>query len=109
MILQAYKTIEDINGSGIEGVFQTAAEATNALVPLILAAIFFILAFGSYYIMQRRFGEGDLPACLTVSGLVVVLCALLMSMIPNFINIPTITITIVLEIIFFFWLVLSRV
>ena len=103
-----YKTLSDLNASEPTGLFQVVAEAVPSFPSMMLGAIFIILTFGSYFVMQRKFGKGDLPACCTVGGLVTVVCAFIMSLIPNFIQMYVIIITIVLELIFVFWLFSSR-
>lgn len=108
MIINAFLTIEEINGTGIEGVLQTAANASPILVPLILGAIFVILSFGTFFSMSRRFGKADLPACMSVAGFITIIAALLMSMIPNFIN-PIVVVTcVVIEILCVLWLFISK-
>lgn len=107
-IFQAYQTIEQVNGTGVIGILQTDAQAVPFLPALILFAIFVILALGSYFSNLRRLGRGDLPASFAVAGLVTVVVGILMSLIPNFINSTTLGIAIILEIIFAFWLFLSR-
>jgi len=108
MIFQAYQTLEDINGTGIQGIIQTATAAVPIFPGLILGALFIILAFASYFSTQRRFGKADFPASFTVAGFVCVVVALLMSLIPNFITNATLVPVIILEIIFFIWLAISR-
>ncbi|KKK89243.1 hypothetical protein LCGC14_2735070 [marine sediment metagenome] len=108
IIFMAFKTMEDINGTGIQGIMQTAAEAVPILPGLILGALFIILAFTSYFSAMRRFGKGDLPASASVAGFVTVIVALLFSLIPNFITNVTIVPVIILEILFVIWLYFSK-
>jgi hypothetical protein len=107
-----YKTLEDINNTGLTGMFQTASSSFDAfpikLPELILFAIFIILSFVSYNSQIRRRGFGDFVASLSVAGLVMVLIAVFMSFIPNFIATRTIIISIIIEIGLVFWLVISK-
>ena len=107
-----YETLETLNATGLNGIFQVSASALDSLgvsfAGLILGAIFIVIAYVSYFSTVRRIGRGDLPASLTVAGFVCVVMAILMSMIPNFIDTKIIVIIIILEIIFAFVLVRSR-
>lgn len=107
-IFQAYRTIEDINQSGLNGILVTTSDAVPILPALILFALFVILSFGSYYSTIRRLGRADFPASFAVAGFVCVIVSILMSLIPNFISTEIVTMTIVLEIIFVGWLYFSR-
>jgi len=108
MIFNTYKTIEDLNVTGINGLLVTASEAVDFLPGLLLFAIFIVLAFGSYFATQRRYGKGDLPSSIATAGLVTVVVSILFSLIPGFIHPRIIVITISLEIVFALWLFLSR-
>jgi len=111
-----YKTIEEVNGTGIIGIFQTASQAVTILSSLILSALFIILAYVSFYSTQRRTGYGDFCASCAVAGAITVIVAVLFSFIPNFmapfsssILVPRDLIySIILEIVFVVALFLSR-
>lgn len=104
----AYTTLENLNASSPTDIFQIVSEAVPIFPTMMLSAIFIILTMGSYFVMQRRFGKGDLPACCSVGGLVTVVCAIIMSLIPNFIQTYVVVVAIVLEILFVVWLFTSR-
>ena len=107
MIFQAYQTLEEVNGTAINGILQTAAQAVPIFPGLIFLAIFIVLAYASYYTTQRRLGRGDMPASFAVGGFVAVVVGLVMTLVPNFINRTTIVTAIVLEIFFVAWLFFS--
>jgi DMSO/TMAO reductase YedYZ heme-binding membrane subunit len=100
----AYKTLEQINATDVTGIFQTASDAVPALAGMLLFAIFIVLAFGSMFAMQRRFGRRDyIPACFAVAGMVTTICAFIMSLIPNFIQTYIIVITTLITIVCILW------
>ena len=86
-IILAYRTLEDINQTGINGILVTASDAVPILPALILGALFIIISFASYFSVQRRIGRGDLPASFAVAGFVTVVVGFIMSLIPNFLSI----------------------
>lgn len=111
-----YQTLEQINGTGIIGIFQTASASINmgpiTLPLLIMMALFIIITFASYFSTQRRYGRGDFPASASVAGFVVCIVGALFSMIPSFmpsnIALNPLTYFVVLEIIFAYWLMSSK-
>lgn len=107
-IILTYKTLEQINGTGINGILQTASDAVPILPALILTALFIILSFGSYFSSVRRLGTASLSASFAVAGFVTTIIAFLMSLIPNFINAYTIGVCVILEIVFVMWLFMGK-
>lgn len=111
-----YKTLEDVNGTGIIGIFQTSSNAVPFLSSLILFALFIVLTFVSFYSTQRRTGYGDFWASTSVSGLITVIVAVFLSFIPNFMQplTPTVLvprdliISIIIEIFLVIMLFMSR-
>ena len=107
--INTFQTMQDLNQTGINGVLVTASTAVPFLPALILFAMFIILSFGAYFSSVRRTGRSDnFVGSLAVAGFVTVVIAFLMTLIPNFIDTYTLSITIVIEIIFVMWLFLSR-
>ena len=104
----AYKTLEDFNGTTMDQPLLAAAEAVPAYPALLLFSIFSIITFGTFFTAIRRFGKGDLPASATAGGFVSVICAVLLSLIPNFMPLAFIIITIIFEILFVWWLLGTR-
>ncbi len=108
-----YKTLEDINNTnGLVGILQTASDAVPILPALIMSALFIVIVFANYFSTQRRTGRGDLPSSFAVAGFVTCIVGGLISMIPNFmpsnILVNPLSYFIILEIVFIFWLFLSR-
>lgn len=100
MIFQAYQTIEQVNGTGINGVLQTASTAVPSLPALILTSIFIVIAYVSFFSTQRRTGRGDFWASCAVAGFVAVVIGFVMTLIPNFITNTTLVPAVALEIVF---------
>ena len=107
-IILAYKTLEQINQTGINGILATSSDAVPLLPALILFALFIILSFGAYFSTVRRIGYASMPSVFAVAGFVTTVIAFMMSIIPNFINTLTIGFCVIIEIGFVFWLYLSK-
>jgi len=103
-----YATLSDLNATGITGILQTVSNAVPIFPGLIIFAIWSVLTLGMFYISIRRIGRGDFLACLVVGGLVASIVAIMMELIPNFINIETIVVTLFLEILFAVILISSK-
>lgn len=116
LIFNYYQTLEQMNKTGIVGIFQTASNAVPILSTLILFALWTVLTWVSFYSTQRRIGDGDFWASATVAGFITVIVATFFSFIPNFmiplspsILVPRdLVFSVILEIIFLIGLVLSR-
>jgi hypothetical protein len=104
----SYATLESLNATGITGILQTVSDAVPIFPGLIIFAIWSVLTLGMFFISVRRIGRGDFLACLVTGGLVATIVAFMMELIPNFINIQTIVVTVFLEIIFAVALISSK-
>ena len=103
-----YKTIEQINGTGMTGLLQTVSDAVPIFPGLILLAIWAILTFGMFFSSVRRTGRGDFVACNAVGWFVAMICSIIMSIIPNFITNVTIIPVIIMTIVSFVFLIISN-
>jgi len=99
-----YKTLEDINGTGIQGILQTASDAVPLLPAMILFSLFIVLSFGSMFYNTRKYGSAKMSSTFAVAGFVTMVVAVMMTLIPNFINTATVVTCIIIEIAFVFWL-----
>ena len=99
----SYETLEQLNATGIVGIFQTNANAVqpNMFPAMIIFAIWAIITIGSFFSNIRRYGKGKLWASVNVGGFVASIVAGLFMIIPNFMPMRILVITVVLEIIAF--------
>lgn len=111
-MFNTYATLQTMNVTGINGIFQVASAAIPlaqvTLPALELFSLFIILSFASFYSTQRRVGQGDMPVSMSVAGLICVVVASIFSFIPNFESWMVLVSVIILEIIFVSWLFISR-
>lgn len=98
-----YKTLEQLNSTGIVGILQTNAIAvqSNMFPAMIILAVWMIITIGSFFSNIRRYGKGKLWASITVGGFVASIIAGLFLIIPNFMPLRILVITVILEIISF--------
>ena len=95
-----YRTLEDLNGTGIVGIFQANAEATIWFPIMIVVSIWAIIGLGSFYASIRRHNRAEFLASLTVGGCVASVIAGILMIIPDVMPLRIVVITIILEIIF---------
>jgi len=100
-----YKTLSDLNATGLVGVLTTNSDATILFPAMIITSIWIILALGSFYATTRRYSKGDFMASLTVGGFVASIIAGIMLIIPNFMPLRVLVITVILEILCFLLLI----
>jgi len=77
-------------------------------IPLFLAAVWIIPAFIIYNEQQRKFGYGDLPAALSVGGIISSVVAILGRLVDGLVSGEVLTITVVLTILSVIWLFFSK-
>lgn len=98
-IFQSYKTLEEINQTGIQGILVTSSNAVPMFPAFILGALFIILTIGSYFATERKIGRGDLFGSMAVAGFVCVIVSFLFSLIPNFQNVYILVSMVIIELI----------
>jgi hypothetical protein len=95
-----FKTLLDYNSSqGLIVPFQAVSDAVPGFAFGVCSVVWLIIALGTYYNQQRRFGKGEIFASTSVGGFIACVSAGLMSLIPNFISTTEIIILIVIELI----------
>jgi len=100
--------IGDVNVSeGMHKILIYVADIEPIFFPLLLFAIFIILAIGSYLLQKNTTGRGDLKASLAASGFVTTLIAYVLSLIP-LIDVFTLVICFVLTAFFVLLLLLPK-
>ena len=106
----AYPTLADRNTSeGIHIMFSYVNDITGGLFAnMTLFAFFVIVMMSSYFSQQRMTGKGDMPSSFAVAGYLTTGLAILLSLIPNFVSVPTIVIALIVSTLGTFWLFLSR-
>jgi len=100
-----YNTLESLNATGLVGLLQTNSDATILFPSMIIVAIWAIIAMGSFYATTRRYGQGNFMASLTVGGFIASIIAGIMMIIPNFMPLRVLVITVIIEILCFLVLV----
>ena len=104
-----YPTLDTVNTSrGVYPLFVYANEIVPIFNPMLLFFIYFVAALGSFFAQKRLAGTSDLPASLTVAGMITSVIAILFSLIPGMINLGVVVLIIGITILSFIWLVFSR-
>jgi hypothetical protein len=105
-----YQTLQEMNATGIIGILQTNAQAMpyNLFPALIITTIWIVISLGSFYSNVRRLGKGDIWASINAGGFIASIIAGLMLIIPNFMPIRVLVITILLEILCFLGMMTER-
>jgi hypothetical protein len=102
--------MESINGSGIIGMLQVNSSAIpfDIFPALIIILIWSIISFGSFYAVSRRYGQGDFLVSLNVGGFIASIIAGILLIFPNFIQLRTVVVTLLLELLFFIMLITDK-
>jgi len=98
-----------INNPGITGILQTivqtptiASQSLSVIFPsMIILTIWAILSIGSFFATTRRYGTANLLASMVIGGFVASLIGGILLIIPNFMPLTVIVISIVIEIVSF--------
>lgn len=104
----AYQTIDQANVTSLTGIFTYSAGIVPILPSLILFAIFLVTVLGSFFAQRRQLGTGNFAASFAVGGFVTMVVAIMLSLIPGFINLTTLVVTIAITILGFIWLIFSE-
>ena len=98
----AYKDYASWNKTGLDQLFVYAANIDNGVgvifVSLLLFSVFMITLLASYF-SSKRFGDGDFAASFAAAGFLTFIIALTMTLIPGFINMTTVVITLIVAIV----------
>lgn len=99
ILFHTYQTLDDANVTSLAGLLSYVSDAVPIFVPMLLFTIYVISGLASYFSQQRLTGEGDLFASLASAGLLTFVVSIIMSLIPNFINITYVIICLVVAIV----------
>jgi len=104
-----YTEYSSVNASeGLQVLFVYANDVTNGLfINLFLFALFLITMMGSFFASKRTTGQGNLAVSFAVAGFFVAGASIILSLIPNMVNIFTVIISIVVAVIGVLWLYLA--
>jgi len=102
-----YQTIQEYNATGLDGIFVYLANAVPLFIPMMLAAIFFLITL-SVYFGTKKYGTGDFFAAATAGGLVTSIIATIMTFTAGMVNLPVLMICIAVTILFFIGMMAKR-
>lgn len=91
-ILQSYRTLADHNVSSLEGIFTYPQTIYVHFYDWMLASLFTIVLFATYFSQKRLEGEGNFVSSFAVAGWLTAMIATIMALIPNMINFLTISV-----------------
>lgn len=111
ILFKTFQTISEYNTT--KGPHVLILQAPNDMsggifVQLLLFALFMIASMGTYFSQKRLFGRADFVASFCVAGFLTAIVAIIMTAMPNVINTYTVVVAIVVAIIGFIWLIISR-
>lgn len=95
----AYTTIDQTNVTGIEGLFTYVAQVVPIFIPLLLFAVFMITMLGSFFSQKRLEGKSDFLSSFAVAAWFTTIIAFVLSLVPNLVNLLTISVCIVTSVI----------
>ena len=98
----------EMNGTGVDELVVDMAQTINIFVPMLLVFVFFVVWITGYRKQRVSTGVGDAPVWATVAGVVTSITALLLSLVPNLIDLGTLVITFLVTIIMGIWLFASK-
>lgn len=84
--IKMYLTFTDFNATAPDGIIQYAVSIVPILPALILFSFFIIVMLASYFSEKRMTGKGNLSIAFAVAGLLTVIFATLLSIIPGIVN-----------------------
>ncbi len=79
--------------TGLDKLFVYVANQVPTFIPMMLFSLFMIIFLGGFFAQQRRTGTGDIAQWFSIAGWLTAISALLMFLIPDLINLPTVLIT----------------
>ena len=102
------QNIQEFNATGIDGLFQYAAQVEPTFTPLLLFTIFMISMLGTYFSNRRMTGKSDFAASFAVGGWFTLIIAFVLNLMDGVINVFTMGICIAVAIIGLAFLIFSR-
>ena len=84
---------------GLQRMFLYAADTVPLFTPLILVALFLIVALGSFYSQTRLGGRGDFWSSFAIAGYVISVVAAVMTLVDGLIDLNTLVIVFAVTII----------
>ena len=94
-----YTDLGTANVTTLSGLFVYISQEVPIFIPMMLLSLFLITLFASYYAQQRARGEGNFWGSFAVSGYLVSVVSVVMSLIPDLINPFYVVVCIVIAII----------
>jgi len=94
-----YIEFTEFNQTGIAGLFLYPSAVWAGFIPLVLFALFSIVLMSTYFSQKRLTGRGNFNSSFAVAGYFTAIVALVMTLTEGLINLPTLTICIVIAII----------
>ena len=103
-------TLDQYNSSkGLHILLQAADDASGGFfINGMLTALFLIVMMGTYFAQKRLTNKGDFPASFAVAGIFTAIVAVVMTLIPDMISTWTVVATIVIAVIGFIFVSITR-
>lgn len=112
MIFEVYQTLQQWQANNTNAGMEGLPLYVNSIVPifssLLLFALFVIILFGTYFSSKRLTGIGDFSVSFVAAAFVTAIVAVIMSLIPGFVNIFVVIVCIALFIVSLVLLFLSK-
>lgn len=106
----AYTEYSTVNSSeGLQVLFIYVNDVTGGLfINMFLFALFIVAMMGSFFASKRTTGQGNLAVSFAVAGYFVAGASIILSLIPNIVNIFTVIISVVVAVIGTLWLYMAE-
>ena len=89
---------------GIQEVPIYVNEITDGIfMKLVLASIWIIAVIGSYYIQKKSGSQPDFHSCVAVGGFILMMSAIILRLIPGFVDGLTLAVTIIIGLVSILW------
>lgn len=100
-------TLPDPSITTPDGLLGYLATQVPFLVPLILLLVFLALTMSGYFYQERRNGRANLPLWLAISSFITTTSSFFLFLIPNVMNIETVSIAIAFTLVFMGWFIFN--
>lgn len=94
-----YQTMQQYNVTDLEGILTYTAQVVPIFIPMVLLSIFLIALGGTYFSQKRLTNKEDFMGSFAVAGYFTAIVSYIMMLIPDLINVLTVTVTTVVAII----------